>query len=195
MVGVRRKNNDGGIVKKFGSYLFYKIINRISETWIVPNATDFRLLDRMVIDEFNKLSEKNRMTRALIAWMGFRRELIYFEAGRRINGKAGYSTLKLIRLAFHSMVSLSLFPLQLAGYLGIIITILSGGLGLFIFFVEYVFDNLWGLYFSGPAILAVIILFLVGIILICLGLIALYIAHIHDEVIHRPLYIIRKKKL
>lgn len=189
VVGVRKKNQGEGLVKKIGSYLFYKIINSISDMKIVSQATDFRLLDRAVIDEFNKLTERNRMTRALIDWMGFRRDYVYFTANPRINGKATYSFWMLMRLAFNSMISFSLFPLRLAGYLGMIITIMSGMIGIFIFVTKYITGTM---YFSGPAILAVIILFLIGIVLICLGLIALYIANIHSEVSNRPLYIIRK---
>lgn len=189
VIGVRKKNKGEGLVKKLGSYFFYKIINRISDMEIVSQATDFRLLDRAVINDFNKLTERNRMTRALIDWLGYRRKYIYFTANERIHGQPSYSFWKLLRLAFNSMISFSLFPLRIAGYLGIVITLLSGFLGMFIFIAKYVTGNL---YFSGPVILAVIILFLIGIVLICLGLIALYIANIHSEVSNRPLYIIRK---
>lgn len=191
VIGVREENKGEGFVKKAGSFFFYKIINRISDTNIVPNATDFRLIDRVVIDEFNKMTERNRMTRALIDWMGFRRVYIHFKANERLYGTASYSYVKLFRLAFNSMISLSLFPLKLAGYLGVIITILSGLLGIFIFITRYVTNTLD---YSGSAILAVIILFLIGIVLVCLGLIALYIANIHAEVVNRPLYVIRTKK-
>lgn len=191
VIGVREKNKGEGFVKKMGSFFFYKIINRISETKVMTNATDFRLLDRIVIDEFNRLTEKNRMTRALIDWLGFRREYVYFKANERLHGKASYSYIKLFRLAFNSMISLSLFPLKIAGYLGIIITFLSGMLGIFIFVSKYIMHSLE---FSGSAILAVINLFLIGIVLICLGLIALYIANIHSEVNNRPLYVIRKTR-
>lgn len=158
---------------------------------IVTRATDFRLLDRVVIDEFNKLSERNRMTRALIDWLGFRRDYVYFEANERIHGIPSYNFWKLVQLAFNSMISFSLFPLKLAGYLGIIITFLSGLLGIFIMVDRYVIKELG---FSGTAILAVVILFLIGIVLICLGLIALYIANIHAEVTNRPMYIVRRNK-
>ena len=188
---MREKNQGEGFVKKAGSYFFYKVINQISDMEIVTRATDFRLLDRAVIDEFNKLTEKNRMTRALIDWLGFRREYVYFEANERIHGVPAYGFWKLVHLAFNSVISFSLFPLKLAGYLGIIITIFSGSLGVFIFVTRYVTHELD---FSGPAILAVIILFLIGIVLICLGLIALYIANIHAEVTNRPMYIIRKER-
>ncbi|MEI6587847.1 MAG: glycosyltransferase family 2 protein [Candidatus Moraniibacteriota bacterium] len=191
VVGVRDKNRGEGFVKKAGSYFFYKMINRISDMEIVTRATDFRLLDRVVIDEFNKLSERNRMTRALIDWLGFRREYIQFEANERIHGVPAYNFWKLVRLAFDSVISFSLFPLKLAGYLGVIITFLSGILGVFIILDRYIIKEIG---FSGSAVLAVVILFLIGIVLICLGLIALYIANIHAEVTNRPMYIVRKGK-
>ena len=191
VVGIRAKNKGEGLVKKIGSYLFYKLINRISDMEIKTRATDFRLLDRIVIDEFNKLTEKNRMTRALIDWLGFRREYIYFEANERIHGAPSYGFFKLVRLAFNSMISFSLFPLKLAGYLGVTITIISALLGTFMFITNYITRSL---NFSGPAILAVVILFLIGIVLICLGLMALYIANIHTEVSNRPMYVVRRKK-
>lgn len=191
VVGIREKNKGEGWVKKFGSFFFYKFINRISDMEIVSRSTDFRLLDRIVIDEFNKLTEKNRMTRALIDWLGFQREYVFFEANERVHGKASYSFWKLVRLAFNSMISFSLFPLRIAGYMGILITILSAILGIFIFITKYVTESL---NFTGPAILAVVILFLIGIVLICLGLIALYIANIHGEVCNRPMYIVRNPK-
>jgi len=194
VIGVRKSNRGEGLIKKVGSRAFYKIINKISQTKLVPNATDYRLLDRYVINEFNKFSERNRMTRALIDWLGFETEYLYFDAGKRISGQARYSNFKLLRLAVNSMVSFSLFPLKIAGYLGIFITLLSAPLGLFILIEKYILNDPMELYISGPATLAVILVFLVGIILICLGLIALYIANIHNEVINRPLYVIKKSK-
>jgi dolichol-phosphate mannosyltransferase len=193
VIGIREKNIGEGVVKRLGSIIFYKLMGWIGETKIIPRETDFRLLDRKVIDEFNKLTERNRMTRGLIDWLGFRREYINFIASPRRAGKPAYGFLKLTKLAFASFVNYSLLPLKLAGYLGIFITSLAGLIGLFIFIERYLLNDPWELHFSGPAILAIIILFLVGIILICLGLIALYIASIHDEVSRRPLYITRKK--
>ena len=195
VIGVRNKNKSDSITKKIGSFFFYKIINRISDTQIVPQSTDFRLLDKTVIQEFNKFTERNRITRGLIDWLGFRRDYIYFNADERSNGKASYSTFKLTKLALSTMTAHSFLPLKLAGYFGIVIIMTSGPLGLFIFTEKYILKDPWGLSISGSAILATIILFLVGIILICLGLIALYIGSIQSEVINRPLYVARKKKL
>lgn len=192
VVGLR-KGYKPSAVRRFGARLFYRILNRISQTKLTPDATDFRLIDRAVIDEFNRFTERNRITRGLIDWLGFRRDYVFFTPGERLDGAASYSMTKLIKLAMNSFVAMSLFPLKAAGYLGVIITLVAAPLGFFIFFETYVFDDPWNLRFSGPAILAVILLFLVGIVLMALGLIALYIANIHDEVVNRPLYVIRHR--
>jgi dolichol-phosphate mannosyltransferase len=195
VVGIRNKNKSVGLMKKIGSKIFYKIINRIAEVKVIPNATDFRLLDRVVIDEFNRFTETNRMTRALIDWLGFKRDFIYFNANERINGDASYSFWKLFKLALNSFVSLSLLPLKLAGNLGMAITFVSGIAGLYILLGKYFFHWRFASTFSDAENLAILILFLVGIILVSIGLMALYIANIHSEVINRPMYVIRKKRI
>ncbi|KKR11936.1 MAG: Glycosyl transferase family protein [Candidatus Wolfebacteria bacterium GW2011_GWC2_39_22] len=194
VVGIRNKNKSTSWLKKTGSSVFYKIINRIAEIEVVPNATDFRLVDRIVIDEFNRFTESRRMTRALIDWLGFKRDYIHFDANDRMNGEASYSFWKLFTLALNSFISLSLLPLKLAGNLGIAITFLSGIAGLYILLGKYFFHTRFASTFSDAENLAILIVFLVGIILISIGLIALYVANIHGEVINRPMYVIRKKR-
>ncbi len=195
VIGIRKGYRREDFVKKIGSMLFYKIIRSITDFEMIPNATDFRLIDRIVIDEFNRFKETNRMTRALIDWLGFRRSYIYFEVGVRQNGKSNYTFWKLFRLAMNGFVSLSFLPLKLAGYLGIAITLTSGTFGLYILISKYLFGSYFAGDFTGSEQLAVLTVFLVGIILVSLGLIALYIANIHDEVIGRPMYVVRRKKL
>jgi glycosyltransferase involved in cell wall biosynthesis len=192
VIGVRSNNASDSFLKKLGSKLYYKIINRISETPIVPNATDFRLLDRQVVDELNTMTEHNRMTRGLIDWLGFRRDYIYFTAPERLHGEASYSFWKLVKLAAESFIAHSLLPLRLAGYVGIGIMTLSGLLGMLMVFDRYI--NSMGLNFSGPAILANIILFLVGIVLIMLGLLSYYIGQMYHDAQNRPLYVVRNSR-
>lgn len=192
VIGVRKNDASDTRLKRMGSRLFYKLIRAVSQTDIVPRATDFRLIDRGVADEFNALTERSRMTRGLIDWLGFRRAFIPFTAPDRLHGTASYDMKKLVSLALESLVAHSLFPLRLAGYIGITIIILSSILGIVMLLDRYLF--VWGLSFSGPAILANVILFLVGVVLVSLGLLAFYIAHIHTETQNRPLYIIRKKR-
>lgn len=192
VIGVRTNNASDSLFKRLSSLLYYKIINSISETKLVPKATDFRLVDRQVVDALNELNERNRMTRSLIDWLGFKRDYIHFEAPERQYGTASYSTWKLIKLATESFISHSLVPLRLAGYLGVVITLLAGILGTVMFTDRFIVS--FGFNFSGPAILAIIILFLVGIVLISLGLFSFYIGQIYHETQNRPLYVIRKQK-
>lgn len=194
VVGIRENNKGEGLFKRIGSSLFYKIMNIIVETHIISRATDYRLINKKVIQEFDCFTERSRITRGLLDWLGFKRDFIYFNAKKRRSGKARYNHSKLTKLALSTFITHSLFPLKLAGYLGVIITFFSGCLGLFIFIEKYLLDDPLQLNFTGTAALAVLIIFLVGIILCCLGFIALYIANIHNEVTNRPLYIIKKKK-
>jgi dolichol-phosphate mannosyltransferase len=191
VIGVRKKNTKAPLTKKIGSYFFYKISNLISETKIVPHETDYRLLDRKVVYEFNKFTEKNRIARGLIDWLGFRKDYFYFTSPDRKFGRAGYGYLKLTKLALSSFVAHSLFPLKLAGYLGIFVTVFSGLLGIFILINNYILKNAM---FSGLTIVVVTVMFLIGIVLCCLGLIALYIGNIHTEIANRPLYVLRSKR-
>jgi len=192
VVGIRDKKKTNNLIEKFGSSMFYKIINSISDTKIIPGALDFRLIDRVVIDEYNRFSERGRMTRALIDWLGFKRDYIHYQELPRLYGEPAYSFSKRVKLALSTFVSQSLLPLKLAGYLGLLIFIISGLLGIFIIVQSYILGDPLNLRISGSASLGILNSFMVSIILMCLGLIALYIANIHTEVANRPLYVVRK---
>jgi len=194
VVGVRKEYKTSWH-KRLLSNIFYSSMNKISDITLTPHATDFRLVDRQVIQAFNQFTERNRITRGLFDWLGYKRDFVYFVADERQHGTASYSFPKLVRLGIDSFVGHSMLPLRLAGYLGSFITIISIPIGIFIFVDRYLFGNhLFGLPFSGNAILAVISLFLSGITLSCLGLMSLYIANIHQEVANRPLYVIRPNR-
>lgn len=195
VVGVRQSGHGHApLMKRAGSAAFYRLMNAMSDVEIRADASDYRLLDRVVIDQFNRFTERGRITRGLVDWLGFHRAFVEFVPAQRHAGTAAYSYGKLVKLATTSVLSMSLVPLRLAGYLGLIITLISGPLGLFILIEKYWLHDPMGLSFSGPAILAVILLFLVGIILMCLGLMALYIGTIHTEVMNRPLYVARPER-
>lgn len=182
------------LLKRVGAGCFYSVMRRISHTTIMPNATDYRLLDRKVINAFNQFTERNRITRGLIDWLGFSREYIYFEQAPRQSGKPAYSFGKLVTLAMNSFTAYSLLPLRVAGYLGALILSISIPGGLFLYIERYALHDYLHLGTNGTTMLAVLILFLVGMMLACLGLMSLYIAHIHAEVTNRPLYIVRPEE-
>lgn len=194
VVGVRKSYGKESVLKRFNSWLFYKFFNAITETETVPHATDYRLIDRMVIDEFTRFGERNRIARGLIDWLGFRRDYIYFVASERINGIPAYNFFKLVRLALHTFVGHSLFPLRLAGWIGIFITTFSALAMIFMLIERFALHDPLGLAISGTAILADFNVILIGIVLMSLGLIALYIANIHDQAIARPMYVIRRPR-
>lgn len=181
-------------VKRWGASLFYKIMQQISPTKITPNATDYRLLDRKVINAFNQFTERNRITRGLIDWLGFNREYIYFEQAPRQFGTPTYSLRKLIGLAINSFTGYSLLPLRLAGYLGAFILTISIPGGLFLYLERYAFHDYLHLGTNGTTMLAVMTVFMIGVVLTCLGLMSMYIAHIHAEVTNRPLYVVRPEE-
>lgn len=188
VVGIREVTKDSRF-RKTGSFVFHGLMSMISDTELVSGETDFRLLDRKVVDEFNRFTERSRMTRSLINWLGFRRVYVPFESHERKHGSSSFAFFSLFRLAIAGFVQHSLAPLRLAGYLGGILVLFSGALGLLMFVDRFIYHM--GLNFSGPAILGDIILFMVGIILIVLGILAVYIGTIHMEAQDRPLYVLR----
>jgi glycosyltransferase involved in cell wall biosynthesis len=194
IIGVRASQGHGNKLKGLGSKLFYKIMSKISDTEIIPHSTDYRLIDRQVVDAFNQFTERERITRGLIDWLGFRRDTVSFEPNEREFGEPSYGFMKLVKLATSSFTAHSLMPLRLAGYIGAIFMIFFGGLGVLTYVEMYLMHDPLGLAVSGTAMLALLLLFAIGIILSSLGLIALYIANIHAEVTNRPLYVVRKDR-
>ena len=193
VIGVR-KGSSGGLLKKLESKLFYSFFNSLSTQKLVPQSTDFRLIDKLVQQEFLKLDESNRITRGLIDWIGFKRAYIDFVPKERVGGQPGYSQRKLIQLAMNSVVSLSPRPLYLLGYLGVVLTILALIVGAVVFIEQLLLGDPLMWKFTGTAMLGILLLFFVGIILISQGILAVYISHIHTESKRRPLYIIDRSR-
>lgn len=194
VIGIRESNEKEGLIKNLGSKLFYvtlRIINGRNSA--LPGSTDFRLLDRKVVDEYNKLTERNRLTRNLIDWLGFKRSLVPFSASPRHAGKAAYSFGKLVKLALNGIVAHSTRPLKMVSVLGVTISALSIFAMLFLVIEKYLFGDPLKLAVSGVAIIALFLSFLVGIVLVCQGLLALYLESVYYETQNRPLYVVREQ--
>ncbi|MBQ3409958.1 glycosyltransferase family 2 protein [Candidatus Saccharibacteria bacterium] len=194
VTGVRDHYTKHGFIPKLGSKLFYKLLRMMGNKHTVPGSTDFRIMDRVVIDEFNKLTEHNRITRGLIDWLGFKQEYIDYVYGVRMAGKPSYNFKKLFRLAVDSFISMSTTPLVIFGYIGAFITLGSFLLGLFCIINQYILGDPLHLYWNGAVQMAIFITFLVGLVLISQSITALYISHIHAETQGRPLYIVDEKE-
>lgn len=188
---VRKAHGHRHVLRWLGSRVYYWLMQHVTDLSVEPLSTDFRLLDRNVVDAFNKLTERSRVFRGIIDWMGFRRARVEFDSPERLFGENAYTFRKLVGLFTSSITSFSMLPLRLTGYLGIVIIFFSSLLLVYIGVSEYLFG--W-LHFSGPFVGAVLNTLLIGVVLSSLGLIALYVGNIHAEVLNRPLYIIREKK-
>ena len=190
VVGVRTTNRQAGFIKRLGSRCFYALFNRLSGASMVPGASDFRLIDQVVQQEFMKLEEPQSITRGLIDWLGFKRAYINYEERPREHGVAAYKLSKLFRLAAHSFISLSPVPLYMFGYLGMVITAVSFLLGASVFIEQVLLHDPWHWHFTGTAMLSILVLFLVGLILVAQGVLALYISYIYSQSKRRPLFIV-----
>ena len=179
---------------KMGSRVYYAMMKMFGNKNIVVGAMDFRLVDRDVVDEFNKMTERNRLTRGLIDWLGVPQEYIKVHTKNRMNGKPTYSAKKLMALTVDGLVSSSRTPLLIFGYIGLFITVVSLILGLFILIQQYIMGDPLGLDWSGAVAMSVFVSFLVGLVLISQAITAIYISQIHAEAKGRPLYVVDKRK-
>lgn len=175
------------LIKRSTSVAFYKMINKISGTYIHPNSADYRALSRQALDGLKSMPEYHRFLRGMIAWMGYKSIIVPFEQPERSAGVSKYSFSKMARLASDAVFSFSLVPL----YIG-----LSVG-GLFIVLalaqIAYVL-YLWmaGLterIVPGWSSLMAVLLIASGIIMILLGFLGVYIGYIFQQVKSRPIYL------
>lgn len=187
----RPKIEGATFLKRMSSRIFYKIYNFLSDFPLEEGATDYRLLDRVVVENFLKFSEKNRMYRGLTEWMGYKKKALIFDARTRLDGgDSTYGFKALYNLAINSLTSFSVIPLRFVGYLGFLMTIISTILFLLVVIDKLTIDKFG---FSNIAAILLVNTTLIGIVLMSLGLMALYIAKIHEEVQGRPMYLIQDK--
>ena len=166
------------------------MINKLTKDVIPKNVADFRLIDRRVYTEVNKLTEHNRFLRGLFSWLNFKSIGIPYNRNlKRAGGKSKATSLAVITLAIRGIFVFSTFPLRIAGLLGIVTSLMSFG-GIIYFIFQYLIFN--GLPFSGFGTIVCIMLFFFGIMFILTGILGEYIALIFDEVQARPLYIVEK---
>ncbi len=184
---IRTETADSGTFKKMTSGWFYKIINRLSDIHIEPAAADFRLMNRKTVNAFLQLKEKDRFTRGLISWMGFKQAMISYTAPSRFSGKSKYSLFKMLRFAADGITSFSAKPLRISFFSGLIVSLIG------LFYAIYAVIE----YFSGKTIpgwtsILVSILIIGGIQLISIGIIGEYLARVFNEAKNRPLYMVKQ---
>ena len=189
IVGTQRETIQYSLMRKAGSRIFYYMLKHFSDLEIQPKATDFRLLDKDVLNVLKTFEERTRFFRGLIDWMGFRKTSVSFSAPDRLNGPSTFSLRHLANLAVNSFTSFSLLPLRVTGWLGLFVVSLT----LMVLFYMIVTQFAIGAIYTPLAYFVVFNTLLFGVVLAALGMIALYIGHIHIEVIRRPLYIVQDR--
>jgi len=171
-------------LKKFTSSIFYRLINTMSDVLIVEGGSDFRLLDRKVVQTFRCFKEKARFIRGIIGDMGYRQAQVEFGAPERFAGKSKFSLRKMLSFALDGITAYSKLPLRFAFYLGLLFGVLSFALTLDVVYTKlFTTDAV-----PGWATITVSTLMLGGVQLVGLGIIGEYIGRIFEEVKQRPLY-------
>lgn len=189
--GKRLKREGDSFFKKFTAKVFYRTLNKMTDTEIPVDTGDFRLIDRKVCNALrDTISEKNRYVRGIISWLGFKSAPVEFVREKRFAGTTKYPLKKMLKFAGDAIMSFSLKPLKLATYLGVGLSIAS-----LIYGVVLVILKLCGVLSTvmGWTSIVAISLFFNGIILMILGILGSYIGRIYEEVKGRPLYVIQDK--
>lgn len=187
--GVRSVRQDG-FIKRCTAWCFYRVMNTFSDVPIIPNAGDFKLYSRAVVDALLAMSERNRFMKGLSAWVGFKSEVVYFERPTRREGKTKWSYFRLWNYSLEGLTSFSGSLIKVWTYIGFLTSFFAFCYALFL----VVRVLLYGIDVPGYASLAVIMLFFNGVILMGMGLLGEYVSRIFIEVKGRPHYIVKKQK-
>jgi polyisoprenyl-phosphate glycosyltransferase len=181
---VKRKRGGESLTSKFGALTFYVILNKLSG-FDLKGASDFKLIDRRVVDTWLGMRERNVFFRGMTAWMGFNAVQIPFDVPARRTGKSHWSYLRRAKLALIGITTFSSFPLHFVTFAGVIFFIFAVGLG-----IQTLYLKLAGRAFTGFATVILLELIIGSLLMISLGIIGEYLARIYEEVKGRPRYIV-----
>lgn len=190
MAATRRVTRKGEpLIRSFFARMFYRLMNRISETEIVDGARDFRLMTRQVVDAILSMPEYNRFTKGIFGWVGFKTKWLEFENVERKKGETKWSFWKLFIYSLEGITSFSTAPLAFAAFMGVFFCLLSFALIIF----TIVRKALFGDPTSGWPSLVCIISLISGVQLFCLGIVGQYLAKTYMEVKKRPIYLVKEE--
>jgi len=187
IVYAQRDSRQGeGWLRRLAAQGFYRLFASISDVRLMKGLGDFLLLDRKVVDALLRLPERERFSKGLYAWVGFRRVAVPFEVAPRFAGGSRYRIGRLARFGMDAVTAFGSLPLRIWTYIGIGLAVIGLGYGLFIALRTL----LLGVDLPGYASLMVAICFFSGIQLIGLGLVGEYLSRVLVEVKQRPLYLV-----
>lgn len=181
----RVSRNGESKVRSWFARLFYKIMNKISDTEIVDGAQDFRFMTRQMVDAILEMSEYNRFSKGIFSWVGFRVKYMPYENVERKAGTTSWSFWGLFKYSLEGIMAFSTFPLSLSVFLGILCIIIA----LIVFVVGIIVTAVNPFKAFGWYVIASTVLTVGGFIMLCLGIMGLYLAKMYLEVKKRPVYI------
>lgn len=185
--GVMQERPEGWF-KRVTARAYYGFLRRMTKVDMPAAAGDFRLVDRVAVDAFVSMRERDRYVRGMFAWLGFRQVGVDYVPPPRYAGHSKYTVRRMARLAFDGIFSFSIYPLRVVLVLGLVVSFLSFVMGVVSGISKYV-----GIYtVPGWATIVVVVTFIGGIQLVVLGGIGEYIGRIYEEVKQRPLYVVRR---
>lgn len=186
-VATRRETREGEPpIRSWFAKMFYRIMNKISDSDVVDGARDFRLMKRDMVDAIVKMGEYNRFSKGIFGWIGFRTYWLPYKNVERIAGETKWSFWKLFKYSIDGIVNFSQAPLQVASLGGSFFTVISFIMILVVIIRKLIFGDP----VTGWASTVCIIMFMGGIQLFCLGIMGQYIAKTYLETKHRPIFII-----
>ena len=190
VVYARRRARIGeGWFKRTSAKAFYRILDRLTQIKIPLDTGDFRLIDRMVVDQLRQMPEATKFLRGQIAWLGLRQTAVWYDREPRANGSTGYTFKKMLDLALAGITGFSDQPLRMVSRLGFGISVVSGILIAYALYQHFVSEAT----ITGWTSLILSVAFFGGIQLLSLGIFGEYIARIHSNVLRRPLYVVQQE--
>jgi dolichol-phosphate mannosyltransferase len=189
IVSAKRVNSENEVaLKRWSSSFYYRLINFIADTNIEENVADFRIFNRKVLSSILEFREREVFVRGLFSWIGFRNTTVPFTAPPRKNGKSKYSWSSMISLGLKGAVSFSFKPLRISLLIGLVVSLVAFGFGIFSIISYYENKTV-----PGWTSMITAVMFMGGIQLLVLGLMGEYISSLFTEVKQRPLFIIDRK--
>lgn len=191
-VGSARMDRKGeNPIISFFSNSFYGVINKMSQTKIIPGARDFRLMTRQMVESIKSMTEYNRFSKGIFSWVGFKTKYLPYKNHERVAGTTSWNFWKLLKYALTGIIDFTERPLALATWFGSIFSVLS-----IVSFVWIIVRKLVNpmIAIDGWTSIVAIVLLIGGIQLISIGILGEYIGKIFLEVKRRPIYIIKEKK-
>lgn len=184
--GIKEDRGEESSFHRFAANSFYGLISKATGM-DMSSSSDFKLLDRKVVDALNAMPERNVFFRALSYWVGYRRTSVSYKVQERTAGESKWSTRSLIKYALTNISSFSSAPLHIVTVLGFIMLAVAVVLG-----VIALLQKISGVALGGFTTVILLLLFASSLIMISLGIIGYYIARIYDEIKGRPRYIISR---